>query len=180
MGRSSGGLSVGELPIPPQDAKLIDVCTLYLDHYIRFFSRARQIVKYRSKLVVLGTALSGAVIAVVSVMTALVDWPWLALVSAVLAGAVTVMSAWDGHFRHKELWVQRTEVVSQLQELKRTVTTRLASGDDPSKVGLDGLRRLDQILSYDMATWKGLRSLPPASSDVLDSNGRMSNGDIIH
>ena len=133
MGRDQlrGHSSIGELPNPPSEAKPIDVCQLYVDHYLLQFGRARQTVKNRAKGVVLGTALAGAGIAVVSVMTAVVDWSWLPIVSAVLAGAVTVLSAWDGHFRHKDLWVQRTEVVSRLQELKRNVVVRLASGEDP-------------------------------------------------
>ncbi len=146
-------------PPPPIDADPLRVARHYLDYYASDFSRARDVVKRRANwVVVLGATVTGT-IALVGTVIALAKAPWLGLVSTGLAGLVGVLAAWDGLFRHRDLWVQRSWVVSQLQELQREIDFREALRDEPDIIGRDCMTQLNEILHNDMVTWSELRNV---------------------
>src|SRR5205823_10705177 len=119
---SSGRLPTGpRLPGgPPGDADALDVALYYLEFYVNDYARARRVVKRRASTVVVWTAVANAMIAVVGTAIAVAKAPWLGLASTALAGFVGVVAAWDGIFRHRELWTQRSVILGQLQAVQRT------------------------------------------------------------
>lgn len=153
--RSSGLRPPAE---PPIDADALDVALFYLSYWDTEFARARLVVKSRASKVVVTVSATTAGIAVVGAATPLLGWTWLGLVSASLAGIATVVGAWDGLFRHRELWHQRSLVLGDIQALKRSVQVRAASGEDRDQLALEAVRALNEILAEDLATWSEIRS----------------------
>lgn len=90
-------------------------------------------------------------------MVAVWNSSWLGLVSTALAGSIGVVNSWDGMFRERELWIQRSEMLGQIQLVKRTLQFRLACGDNPQDAAADGFDVLNSVVSRDLEGWLGLR-----------------------
>jgi len=155
-------------PHPPEGAAKIEILFHYLDHYEMDFGRARLVVKSRSSNVVVAVASANAAIAVFGALTAVSGLAALGVASTAFAGFVGIVTAWDSHFRHRELWVQRTLILSDVQALRRTMEMRRAGGENPDSLADEGMARLNAILEADMASWSEVRRLqqPPADKDV--------------
>lgn len=144
---------------PPADADAFDVAMFYLRHWEKEFLRARLVVKQRATAVVIAVSVATALIAVVSAATAITGWSWLGIVTALLAGVASVVSAWDGLFRHRELWLQRSLVVGRLQEIHRRAAFELAlAPDDRNRIASEVNTALNDVLSDDQLAWSELRS----------------------
>lgn len=140
----------------------------YLTYWEGEFARARLVVKSRASKVVVAGATATGLIAVVGAATSITGWAWLGIVSAALAGCVTVLGAWDALFRHRDMWHQRSVVLGRLQALKRTLQVRAASGEDRSELAEQGLAQLNAVLTEDLDSWSEMRrsSQPsPGSQD---------------
>lgn len=137
-------------------------------HYLTFFenefTRARRVVKGRARNVVVSTAILTALIAVLGALTAVLNLAWLGIVSTAVAGAAGVIERWDALFRHREMWVQRSAVTSELQRLRREAEFLRASEGATDEVGKKVLTRLEEILSQDLDSWTGIRDLPQQRS----------------
>jgi len=129
MVEHSPHVASGVRPPPPVPANVdaIGVFQHYLSWAEEEFTRARHVVKRRSGHVVLISAAATALIAVLGAATPITGWTWLGIATAALAGVVTVVERWDAHFRHRDLWIQRTIIVAELQRLKRDVELSLAT-----------------------------------------------------
>lgn len=144
---------------PPADADAFDVAMFYLRHWEKEFLRARLVVKTRATGVVITVSVATALVAVVSAATAITGWSWMGIVTALLAGVASVVSAWDGLFRHRELWLQRSLVVGRLQEIHRRATFELAlKSDDRHRIAFEVNTALNDVLSDDQLAWSELRS----------------------
>ena len=158
-------------PGPPAGADPLEVTLYYFSYYERDFARARQVVKRRARNVVVGTALANGAIAVVGAAIGLGGAAWLGLLSTGLAGLVGVLAAWDGLFRHRELWIQRSLVLGQLQAAKRELELESAVGAGPrAELAADGMRQLNRILAEDLTTWAELRA--SRADDKSGANAR--------
>ena len=171
---SSGLRSPGE---PPANARSIEVSKHYLDFYQADYARARQVVKSRANFVAVAAAALNGLIAVVGAAVAVFAQPWLGLVSTLLASAIAVLMAWDGLFRHREMWIQRSAVLGELQALSRATNFRIATGEDEELVASNCMIRLNAILESDLTSWTQLRAserrtqeqpIGPATSGTSD------------
>ena len=152
---------------PPPGSSALDAVIYYVDHFTSEVGRARGVAKRRARGAVLAVTVSTSLIAVVGAATAILGWTWLGIASAALAGVASVVGAWDGLFRHRDLWLQRTHVLSRLQELQRYVRTQTALDPpsfSPDELATIVLARLDRILNEDLEAWAGIsrQQSPPA------------------
>ena len=144
---------------PPHDADAFDVAMHYLRHWENEFLRTRLVVKKRASSVVITVSIATALIAVVSAATAITGWSSLGILTAGLAGAASVVSAWDGFFRHRELWLQRSLVLSRLQQIHRKAAFELAlEPQDRNRVASEVNAAVDDVLSQDQMSWSELRT----------------------
>lgn len=143
---------------PPAGLAPLEVVLYYLDFYDFEFSRTRTVVKGRARfVVVLGASLTSA-IAVVGAITALYELPGLGVISALLAGCGAVLAAWDGLFKHRELWAQRSKVLKRIQQLRRDVEIKSATGTtDLERLSTSAMEALDKILDDDFVAWSQVR-----------------------
>jgi len=117
-------------PDPPRDKGALAVVSYYLRYYEVEYARARRVVKRRSSRAVVISSLATGGIAVLGVASAAWASPVFGLASTSLAGVIGVIAAWDSHFAHRDLWIQRSLVLSEIQELKRNVELEGADVDD--------------------------------------------------
>lgn len=155
---------------PPTDADAFDVAMHYLRHWEKEFLRARLVVKKRASRVVIAVSSATALIAVVGAATAITGWSWMGIVTAVLAGVASVVSAWDGLFRHRELWLQRSLVLGRLQEIHRHAAFELAlEPADRNRVATEVNKALSGVLSDDQLEWSELRSKASSGHRQVES-----------
>jgi hypothetical protein len=120
------------------------------------------VVKKRAKRVVVSTAVANGLIALLGTAVAVFDAPWLGLLSTGLAASIGVLTAWDGLYRHREMWVQRSVILGQLQALLRTIELRRADGEDRNLLARVTMLELNAILEEDLEAWTSLRRTQPA------------------
>jgi hypothetical protein len=153
--RRSSGLHSPESPPPNADA--LGISLHYLAFYRDEYERSRVVVKTRAKRVVVWTAVANGLIAVAGTAVAVFQAPWLGLLSTGLAASIGVITAWDGLYRHREMWVQRSVILGQLQALLRTVELRQAEGEDRNLLARETMLQLNEILEDDLEAWTSLR-----------------------
>lgn len=146
-----------QAPKPPTGADALEVARHYVAWYVEDFSRTRRVAKRRARNTVVSMAVLTAAIAVVGASFAVVGWKWLGILSAALAGASGVISAWDGLLKHRELWIIRSLVLSRLMELQRQLTLREALGEDRGALASESMDQLDDILREDLSSWSDVR-----------------------
>ncbi|WP_067884437.1 SLATT domain-containing protein [Nocardia vaccinii] len=142
---------------PPAGADTLAISLHYLTFYRNEYQRSRVVVKTRAKRVVVWTAVANGLIAVVGAAVAVFQAPWLGLASTALAASIGVLTAWDGLYRHREMWVQRSVILGQLQALLRTTELRRAEGGDHDALARETMRHLNAILEEDLEAWTSLR-----------------------
>ncbi|MGE2835453.1 hypothetical protein [Mycobacterium sp. SMC-4] len=153
-GRAGIGLSVGEYP---SGTAAIDIALGELAIATRFFEKRRNQAKYKAENVLVGTRTANGLIAVIGVLVTFEGWSRWGIVSTALAALVAGIAEWDAHYRHRELWIQRTVVLSKLQNLLRNSRFRLARGDDPDGLAAEILVSLSAILDEDLSNWTTMR-----------------------
>jgi len=166
MIEDSAPSGIDSVPPPPPGSSPSQIVEHYLDGYEQHFKRARRTVKRRaSGVTVAASILTGAVAVLGSISAVLAtDW-WsggLAVATTLASAAVTVLLAWNDHFHHRELWMQRSTVLAQINELRRSFAARTTRpwykrGSDRAEASaaLDGL---GEILRQDLETWITIQS----------------------
>lgn len=149
----------------------LEVVLTYLKYYQQLFAERRTIVKSRAKFAVVATAAANSAIAVVGAIVTLTGWSGLAIASTALAGVIAVIAAWDGHFRHRDLWVQRSVVLQQLEEVLRdTQIRKRASATNSDSLAEEAMAALDRILKDDIDTWASIRKVDDANHPKFGEN----------
>ncbi|WP_227979250.1 SLATT domain-containing protein [Nocardia spumae] len=164
--RGSGSSGLHSPQSPPADADALAVSLHYLVHYRNEYERSRLVVKTRAKRVVVWTAVANGIIAVLGTAIAAFDAPWIGLLSTGLAASIGVITAWDGLYRHREMWVQRSVILGQLQALLRGVELRRAQHEDPDRLAREAMVQLNAILEEDLEAWTSLRRTQPLTRDI--------------
>ncbi|WP_141681197.1 SLATT domain-containing protein [Mycobacterium malmoense] len=157
------------------------IAITYLTYYRSLFAERRRTVKKRARNAVVATATFNAGIAVVGAVVTLTGWSGLGLASTVLAGAVAVVAAWDGHFRHRDLWVQRSVILQQLEQVLRDVEIKKRGSGIPwNELALEAMSTLDRILKEDIDSWASIRKIDEASrTDLPPTEGGHSDESTI-
>ncbi len=147
---------------PPVEGDAFDVAYHYLSYQERNYGRASAQVKWRAKAAVVWTAAANGAIALLGGVTALLNAPWIGLISTGIAGAVGVVAAWDAHFRHRQLWIQRSLVLGDLQTLKRNVELARAVNEDRNDIAHWCMSGLNSVLADDRTAWAEIRRVRPS------------------
>lgn len=148
--QSSGQRSPGWAP---EGSSAIEVYRFHLDFYQRDFTRSRSVAKHRASRVVVWTSVFSGLTAVVGAVISFTGFAWLGILTAAFSGFVAVLTTWDSHFRHKELWAQRSGILHELQLMQRDYSMALATGEEPDVVAGVGMARLSSVLSRDLSSW---------------------------
>ncbi|MFF3574110.1 SLATT domain-containing protein [Nocardia jiangxiensis] len=156
---------------PPEGADPMAIALHYLTFYRNEYHRSRVVVKTRAKRVVVWTAVANGLIAVVGAAVAVFHAPWLGLASTGLAASIGVLAAWDGLYRHREMWVQRSVILGQLQALLRTTELRLAEGEDRRMLARETMGNLNAVLEDDLEAWTSLRRTQTAPHERESGSG---------
>ncbi|MCX5597292.1 SLATT domain-containing protein [Streptomyces phaeochromogenes] len=141
---------------PPVDKGGLAVVSYYIESYEKEYVRIRNFSKRRVSGVITLVAALNAGIAVLGVASAAWKYPWFGLASTVLAGFVGVLAARNNLFRDQELWQLRTVILSKLQQVKREMKYRIASGEGEQLVASEIMKKLDEILDQDLMGWSGV------------------------
>lgn len=156
---------------PPADADAFDVVMHHLRHWESEFARARHVVKQRASHVVVGVSSATALIAVVGSATAILGWSWMGILSAALAGVASVLSAWDGLFRHRDLWLQRSLVLGQLQGIHREADlARALEPNERNRIAQEIHTALNDVLADDLMSWSELRAKSASGRPQVESS----------
>ncbi len=109
--------------------------------------------------------LTGA-LAVLGSIGALLSADWLsasiAIATTVISATVSVLLAWNDHFHHRELWIQRSTVLAEINSLHRRYAVnskqpwymRRAANTEAAIT----LRKLDKILERDLESWTQIQT----------------------
>jgi hypothetical protein len=97
------------------------------------------------------TAVTGTVIAIY-------HRPWLAIITSALAALSIGITRWNSLFRHRQLWVQRSSLLGELENLKMEVDQAGRPGEDRNTVAREGMLSLERILDANRASWVQMRN----------------------
>ncbi|MHB9754118.1 DUF4231 domain-containing protein [Streptomyces sp. BYX5S] len=163
-----GGMDVP--PDPPEGVDALAVVAHYLAWYDTEYARIRQLSKERVGQVITLMAGLNAAIAVLGVASAAWKYPWFGLASTVLAGLAAILAARNNLFRDQELWQLRSVTLASLQQLKREMYLRAASGEEPGALARELAAKLDAVLGNDLDGWSamGRTMAAPAQAPASD------------
>jgi hypothetical protein len=128
-----------------------------------FFRAKREKAKRDAELVLIATYLANGLIMVIGVAVNFDNWAKLGIVSTALAALVAGLAAWDAHYRNRDLWIERTIILSRFEKLHRQTRYRLAQNEDPNTVADDAMRHVELLLDEDMKDWSAMRDSKPDS-----------------
>jgi hypothetical protein len=152
---------VGRVPPPSEELSVTQSADYYIAAYEEQYRRARRVAKKRSS----GTATA---VSILSGCTTVLgaggaffssDLPSaiIAILVTTLSASVAALNAWNNHFHHRELWLQRSTVLAEISQLRRdfSMRTRLGrwnrhSDDWEAKTAME---KLDAILRRDLESW---------------------------
>ncbi|MBV1941039.1 SLATT domain-containing protein [Streptomyces sp. BV286] len=158
---------------PPVGQGGLAVVSYYVESYEKEYARIRNFSKMRVSGVITLVATLNAGIAVLGVASAAWKYPWFGLASTALAGVVGILAARNNLFRDQELWQLRSMILSKLQQIKREMRYRIASGEDEQLVASEIMKKLDEILDQDLAGWSGVSR--SASAPAENTSPRLNS-----
>lgn len=103
------------------------------------------------------SALTTVLIAVSKVYPSL---DFISIAALTCSATITVVAAWDGFFRHRELWIQKTDTWMELQGLEATIHYEKTKSDGVlTSEQLDAFyKTFERILEKEHESWKNVRS----------------------
>jgi hypothetical protein len=101
----------------------------------------------------LATSVIAGLVAFGGAVVALEKWSWVGLAMTALGSLALVLTRWDSFWNHRELWLQRSIVLVEIESVRRTMEIDLAMDKAPSDVALLTLRQLDGVLRTNLAQW---------------------------
>ncbi|MEV8168838.1 SLATT domain-containing protein [Microbacterium paraoxydans] len=166
MRKNSAPSGIDSVPPPPSGSSLSQIVDHYLDGYERQFRKARRTVKRRASGVTIAASILTGLVAVLGSISAVLATDWwsggLAVATTLTSATVTVLTAWNDHFRHRELWIQRSAVLAQINELRRSFAARAISPwyrrTSTRAEARAVLAELNKILRQDLETWTKIQS----------------------
>ena len=132
-----------------------------INQEIQGFDSSRQFYRRGFFYFTLGTAILSAMTTVLIGMSKIYSsQAWMSALALVTSAGITVISAWDGFFRHKDLWVQKTDSWMSLQNLQSNLQfAKLKAGGSLSSEQVDEFfKRFEKIVMAEHELWKSVRS----------------------
>lgn len=128
MGRKSEPSGIDSVGPPPLGSSPADIAEHYLRGYEEQFKKARRTVKRRASGVTIAASILTGVVAALGSLSAVLASDWisggLAVLTTITSAAIAVLLAWNEHFHHRELWIQRSAILAEINEQRREFTAR--------------------------------------------------------
>ena len=146
---------------PPSTYSSLQKAEYFLNAYEEEFYRARRVVKTRANLVTIWTSIGSGVVSILGALSAgLTSNPWsgaIGVLTSAVGALVAVLVAWDGHFKHKDLWIQRSQVLGAIQGVRLRLEMRKTGSWRHKKAAEEAMTELQNILDVDLDTWIEIR-----------------------
>ncbi|CAH0256372.1 hypothetical protein SRABI98_03387 [Microbacterium sp. Bi98] len=159
---NSDGLRPPSRPDPM--LKSLDAMFYYLEWWEGEFNRTRKVVKRRAAKVIIWTTVLTGMIAVFGAISASASnnllQDLIAICTTAASATIAVLLAWNEHFHHKDLWIQRSQVLHELQTIR--IEYERASREAKSRRARRRLAtnlstQLKRVLAQDVRDWKGIQ-----------------------
>lgn len=151
------------IPLAPIDLSAYETALWYVRAYIDDVASARTEAKVRATRAVFWTSFLTGAIALTGVLTALSNWRWMGIVTAVFAGISGTIAAWDHFLGHGHLWRQRSRLLTELQILQEKMQVRRAGVESPEAIAEDSMATLADLLRRGFDDWDSLRRTRPTN-----------------
>lgn len=135
-------------------------------HWLQEFTRNRLAYKSRAFWSTIAIAFLTGLSGVIGAVSAASGLAWFGIFNAGIGAIVATVFAWDGLFRHRDLWRARTVSLNELQSLDRESRMAVALGASETAVAESALPRLHAILATDVEQWTSFRSDIAAARDA--------------
>ncbi|GAA1780761.1 hypothetical protein GCM10009748_12740 [Agromyces lapidis] len=128
MVRASEPSGIDSVPLPPGGSTPTELVEHYLAGYEAQYKKARRTAKRRASRVTIAVAVLTGGVAVLGAVSAVlsddVTSGVLAVATTLTSAVIAVLLAWNDHSHHRELWVQRSTVLAELNGLRRRFLLR--------------------------------------------------------
>ena len=116
--------------------------------------------KKKAEYVVLGSAGISAVTTICIGVTSLAgSWgPIYQSAALILSASLTVLTAWDGLYNHKRLWLMQASIVNNLRQIQTDIRHIEASGDTDPEVLSELYSRYRNAFEEYNAQWSEMRT----------------------
>lgn len=133
------------------------------------FAERRRTVKRRSTFAAIGTAGASGLTTLVLGLRILGFEAWFVAAAFILSATATLVAVWDGHFRHRALWIQRTLILNRMQRLQEQMKlAALVDAESARHRAREFAREREAILDFDLMTWLAIRSEERAGASAVD------------
>jgi hypothetical protein len=137
-----------------------------LAEQIKSFDSSRQFYRRNFYYYTLVTATLSALTTILIGVGQIFGSKWLSVLALITSAVITVVAAWDGFLRSRELWIQKTDTWMVLENLNSNIKYAKAKfGENLSEEQVDEFyRRFDQALMGEHELWKKVRSTQAATT----------------
>ena len=165
MRKASQPSGIDSVSPPEPGASPTEIAEHYLAKYEDQFKAARRTVKRRASGVTISASVMTGLVAVLGAISAVLAGDALSIAVAIattlLSATVSVLLAWNDHFHHRELWIQRSAVLAELNELRRDYASRTTRPwyrrrRERAEAAM-ALNELSAILRRDLESWKRIQ-----------------------
>lgn len=137
----------------------IDFVQDELQRQISRFDRARNYYRDGFFWVTLALATLSALTTLLIGVGQITQVTWVTILALVTSSCATVASAWEGYFRNKEMWLQKTETLNLLYELDADIRYSKVrhAGAVPQEEVDKFYAKYGDILRATNKAWMGIR-----------------------
>ena len=166
---------VGPMEIGMPEKESLEYLRTQLSEQINGFDSSRGFYRKINLYVTLTTACLSAITTVLIGANQAISGTSFAVIVSITAlicsSAITVVAAYDGFIRSKELWIQKTDTWMSLQNLEANIIYLEKKQNTPlSQDQIDNFyRQFDAILMGEHESWKKVRSTSDSASRDIGS-----------
>jgi len=138
----------------------IDFVQAELQKQISRFDQARNYYRNGHFWVMLAMATLSALTTLLISVGQIMQLTWVTLMALATSAGMTIATAWEGYFRNKEMWVQKTDTLNQLYELDMDIRyAKIRHNGPPPQEDVDRFySRYEDILRAANKAWMGVRA----------------------
>src|SRR5262249_32528134 len=127
-----------------------------LEKQITSFDDSRKFYRVRFYYYTLATACLSALTTILIGVGQILGSKWLSILSLITSSGLTVVAAWEGFLRSRELWIQKTDTWMALQNLDANIKyAKAKAGGTLDGRQVDELNeRFDKIILGEHEVWK--------------------------
>ena len=141
-------------------AEALKVLEEELAKQIKSFDGSRQFYRRNFFYYTLVTATLSALTTILIGVGQIFGNKWLSILALITSAGITVVAAWDGYLRSRELWIQKTDTWMALENLDSNIRYAKAKfGENLTENQVDEFySRFDKAVMGEHDLWKKVRS----------------------